>query len=86
MSTSDPSQMFRMLLDEIDDTLSDFESRCLRLDISNPRAELNDMFRYAHNIKGASRVYGLNEFGTFIHSLEDLLGRLRMQPAVWTLQ
>ncbi len=80
MSISDQSQMFRMLLDEIDDTLSDFESRCLRLDTSNPRSELNDMFRFAHNIKGASRVYGLSEFGTFVHSLEDLLGRLRVQP------
>ena len=81
MSGSNTSHMFAMLLDEIDDTLSDFESRCLRLDTSNPRAELNDMFRFAHNIKGASRVYGLSEFGTFVHSLEDLLGRLRVQPS-----
>lgn len=80
MSGADQSQMFRMLLDEIDDTLSDFESRCLRLDASNPQTELNDMFRFVHNIKGASRIYGLSEFGTFVHSVEDLLGRLRMQP------
>ncbi len=80
MSGSDQSQMFRMLLDEIDDTLSDFESRCLRLDTSSPQAELNDMFRFVHNIKGASRIYGLGEFGTFVHSIEDLLGRLRTQP------
>lgn len=80
MSSSDANQMFKMLLDEIDDTLSDFENRCLKLNLDNPRAELNDLFRFAHNIKGASRIYGLNDFGATVHSLEDLLGRLRIKP------
>jgi two-component system chemotaxis sensor kinase CheA len=80
MQGSNHAQMFNMLLDEIDDTLNDFENRCLKINLTSPAAELNDLFRYAHNIKGASRIYGLNEFGTFVHTLEDLLGRLRNQP------
>ncbi len=80
MQGSNHDKMFNMLLDEIDDTLNDFENRCLKINVADPATELNDLFRYAHNIKGASRIYGLNEFGTFVHTLEDLLGRLRSQP------
>ena len=80
MSGADQGEMFRMLLDEINDTLLDFESRCLRMNTENPKSELNDMFRFIHNIKGASRIYGLVEFGSFIHNVEDLLDQLRNQP------
>ncbi len=69
-------KIFMKLLDEIEDTLLDFEQRCLRLEGENHKAEMQVVFRAAHNIKGASQLYGLNEFGSFVHGVENLLNTL----------
>lgn len=73
MRSANEKKMFDLLLDEIDDTLEDIEQRCLKLESSDQKKELEIIFRAAHNVKGASQLYGLAEFGALVHSLEDLL-------------
>src|SRR4051812_3469817 len=77
MRSANEKKMFDLLLDEIEDTLQDIEQRCLKLESSDQTKELQIIFRAAHNVKGASQLYGLNEFGAFVHVFEDLLTTLQ---------
>lgn len=71
---------FQMLLDEVEDTLLQFESRCLKIDETTASSELSHLFRFAHNIKGACRVYGLQELGSFMHLFEGLIEAYKNHP------
>jgi two-component system chemotaxis sensor kinase CheA len=54
------------------------ESALLGLEHSPEDQELlNNIFRSAHSIKGASGTFGLDEVARFTHSLENLLDRMR---------
>lgn len=77
MRSANEKKMFDLLLDEIEETLVDIEQRCLKLDKSDASKELQVIFRAAHNVKGAAQLYGLQEFGTFIHAFEDVLTALQ---------
>jgi two-component system chemotaxis sensor kinase CheA len=77
MSSSKEKKMFDLLLDEIEDTLIDIEQRCLKFDSSDRTRELLIVFRAAHNVKGAAQLYGLIEFGSFVHAFEDVLTALQ---------
>lgn len=77
MRSANEKKMFDLLLDEIEDTLHDIEQRCLKLESSDQNKELQIIFRAAHNVKGASQLYGLNDFGAFVHAFEDLLTTLQ---------
>ena len=77
MRSANEKKMFDLLLDEIEDTLQDIEQRCLKLESSQDTKELQIIFRSAHNVKGAAQLYGLNEFGAFVHTFEDLLSTLQ---------
>ena len=58
--------------------LAAMESALLGLEHSPGDPELlNNIFRCAHTIKGASATFGLDEVARFTHSLENLLDRMR---------
>lgn len=77
MRSANEKKMFDLLLDEIEETLQDIEQRCLKLETSDQKKEMQIIFRAAHNVKGASQLYGLNEFGALVHILEDLLSAIQ---------
>ena len=77
MKSANEKRMFNALLDEVEDTLQDIEQRCLKLETADQAKELQVIFRAAHNVKGATQLYGLTEFGACVHVLEDLLAALQ---------
>src|SRR4051812_26910685 len=66
-------ELIHRLLDEIEENLLEIERRFLQLDGENFRTELEVVLRAAHNIKGASQLYGLVDLGKFVHEFESLL-------------
>jgi two-component system, chemotaxis family, sensor kinase CheA len=79
------AEIVDMFLDEALDSLSTWEKSCLDLlknkdDISKCSEELGLLFRCAHNLKGASRCVNLNEFGDFVHYVEDAI--VKMQKGI----
>src|SRR3989338_6714099 len=79
MRSPNEKKMFDLLLDEIEDTLQDIEQRCLKIESSDQAKKLQIIFRAAHNVNGASQLYGLTEFGAVVHVFEDLLTTLQKQ-------
>ncbi|MHB8972978.1 MAG: Hpt domain-containing protein [Pirellulaceae bacterium] len=64
--------------EEAAEHLANMESALLELEHSSGDQELlNNIFRCAHSIKGASGTFGLDEIARFTHSLENLLDRMR---------
>jgi two-component system chemotaxis sensor kinase CheA len=64
--------------EEAAEHLANMESALLGLEHSPGDQELlNNIFRCAHTIKGASATFGLEEVAKFTHSLENLLDRMR---------
>lgn len=49
---------------------------------SEPAAELSQIFRVAHSIKGGASAVGLNDLCHFAHAVEDLLSLLRVAPVL----
>jgi two-component system chemotaxis sensor kinase CheA len=82
MSNVKDRKMFLNLLDEIEDTLREFEAQCLRLERDQSGETLKACFRLAHNLKGAAFIFGLTKFGEVVHLLEDLLGLWQSSGAV----
>lgn len=66
-----------IFLDEAEEILGHWEQCCLKLEKSPTPADLNALFRAAHNLKGSSRSVGLEHLGKFIHVAEDLITRLQ---------
>src|SRR5262249_54571986 len=79
-------ERFRELFyDEAGDHLSSMEGALLRLEAAPDDHELLDeIFRAAHSIKGASASFGLNDIARFTHVLESLLDRVRSGSMRWT--
>ena len=64
--------------EEAAEHMANMESTLLELEHSpGDRELLNNIFRCAHSIKGASGTFGLDEVARFTHSLENLLDRMR---------
>ena len=79
------TEFISIFLDEATDTLDKFERACLDLETNPGHETYDEMFRAAHNLKGASRAIGLEAFGEFVHRLEDLIqlvieGALELSP------
>lgn len=63
---------------EAEEHLETMESALLTLETTPDDPELlNQIFRAAHTIKGASSTFGVEEVSRFTHVLENLLDRLR---------
>ncbi|MEI8026866.1 MAG: ATP-binding protein [Pseudomonadota bacterium] len=66
-------------LDELTDTLDawlQLYNEVLAHDVDVPTA-MKTMFRFAHNLKGASLSVELESFGGFIHKVEDFVTQIR---------
>jgi len=78
MSEFDTDQEFlKIFLEEARDILSDWERNCLALQSDPSQAVCSALFRAAHNLKGSARSVGLAEYGTFIHTAEDVITNIR---------
>ena len=67
-------ELLTCFIDETIDSLEMWERCCFDLESRGSAPEiLSALFRAAHNIKGASRAVGLESFGAFVHSVEDVI-------------
>ena len=69
-------ELIACFLDEALDTLVQWERACLDLETDPSEEVYHSLFRAAHNLKGASRSVGLEEFGSFVHLVEDVITRI----------
>src|SRR5579862_4157225 len=75
---SDMSAYLGVFLDEAADQLSLLERECVELESSpDPKELLQNLFRAAHTIKGASRAMGFIRIGDLTHEMENVLDALR---------
>lgn len=72
------SEFVEDFLSEAEDLIISIESSFLKLE-ENPSDfnTLNEIFRFAHNIKGTSKSVGLNELSAFTHEMENILVELK---------
>ncbi len=64
------------LIEQYEESMLGLESN------SEPAAELSQIFRVAHSIKGGASAVGLNDLCQFAHAVEDLLSLLRVAPVL----
>lgn len=75
---SDMSAYLGVFLDEAAEQLSLLERECVELECSaDPKELLQDLFRAAHTVKGASRAMGFIRIGDLTHEMENVLDELR---------
>lgn len=60
------------------DSLRGFERAALSLDSNASGDALRELFRTAHTLKGSAMGIGLDEYGFFVHKVEDLIQLLCM--------
>lgn len=65
-------EIFGFFADEAADSLEKLEAECIVL-MDDPRRgdEIESIFRTLHNLKGTSKAIGLEQYGNFIHEVED---------------
>lgn len=68
------------LINSLDENLVTLESQPDNIDL------LNEIFRAAHTIKGASSFLGLDQVTTLTHKMEDILNKLRRSEMVVTAE
>ncbi|WP_432666634.1 chemotaxis protein CheA [Wukongibacter baidiensis] len=69
---------YSMFLEETKEQIEKIEQDLLLLENGNGSMEtINDIFRMAHSIKGASATMGFEEMEKLSHSLENLLSKIR---------
>jgi len=74
MNDFDRSELLVIFVDESAHQIATLESRLLGLDPSSPDPEsINDAFRAAHTLKGASATMGFDAVAALAHELEDRL-------------
>jgi two-component system chemotaxis sensor kinase CheA len=78
MSGFDLSQMLPLYLDETDEYIAAMNDALLRLEQSPDDAPaLNEVFRYAHSIKGSATLMGFEAVKHLTHHLETIFDQLR---------
>jgi two-component system chemotaxis sensor kinase CheA len=76
----DLSQFHQLFFDESFEGLNILEQGLLKLSPDNVDAELiNNIFRAAHSIKGASATFKFDQIAEFTHLIETLLDEIRNQ-------
>lgn len=84
MNQSIESQMIDVFLEEALESLSLWETTCLKIDTGDKDALFTQLFRIAHNLKGSSLSVGLQELGDSIHKVEELMTLLRNKKIEFT--
>lgn len=81
----DVSQYLSVFMDECREHLQTLNQSLLELE-HNPEnsAVLDQIFRSAHTLKGASATMGFNKMSNLTHSMEDVLGKLRSKELTVT--
>lgn len=79
--------MIACFCDESEDLLLKWEEIVLKIEKEKSATLFDDLFRIAHNFKGCSRSVGLENFGNFIHKIEDGItllknGQCQVHPGV----
>lgn len=74
----DISQFHQVFFEEVADHIAAIERSLLAIDPAHPgREQLDQVFRAAHSIKGASATFGFPDLAEVTHALESLLGAVR---------
>lgn len=66
-----------IFIEEATQSLESWEQACLKLERVPSIETIQLLFRLAHNMKGSSLSVGLNQFGKFVHQVEELLTKLK---------
>jgi two-component system chemotaxis sensor kinase CheA len=66
-------ELLASFVDDALDSLTGFERAALALGSAEFEDALQELFRSAHNLKGASMCIGLQAFGDFVHRVEDVI-------------
>ncbi|MEZ4873331.1 MAG: Hpt domain-containing protein [Bdellovibrionales bacterium] len=70
-------ELIAIFFDESSENLEKWERACIELE-RNASEELYDaLFRAAHNLKGGAMAAGLEEYGSYVHTAEDLINLVR---------
>ena len=73
----DMSQYLGVFLDETSEQIEILERDILRLEHEASQKLLQEIFRAAHTLKGASRAMGFSAMGELTHAMEDIFDKLR---------
>jgi chemotaxis protein histidine kinase CheA len=60
-------------MEETEDMLQKAEECIIRLEMEYSAADVNELFRIAHTIKGSSQMVGYVDIGNLMHKIEDML-------------
>lgn len=78
MNEFDRRELLAIFVDESAEQIATLESRLLALDPASPEPEaVNEAFRAAHTLKGASATMGFDTVAALAHELEDRLEAAR---------
>lgn len=73
-------ELLNTFKEEAEELLASWESTCLLLESDFSSDNLNELFRAAHTLKGSSKTVGLDNFGNFVHHVEDLIKEIKENP------
>jgi len=65
--------MIQFYMEETEDLLQKAEGCIIRLETEFSAADINELFRIAHTVKGSSYMVGYEDIGEIMHKIEDLL-------------
>ncbi|OFZ74714.1 MAG: hypothetical protein A2451_09890 [Bdellovibrionales bacterium RIFOXYC2_FULL_39_8] len=71
------NEMLNFFFEEVLEMFPKWEAVCLRLEQNPVPTDFDELFRYAHNIKGSSKMVRLDSLGNFVHKVEDVINLLR---------
>lgn len=77
------AEMIGYFLDEVEEQLQFLEHGILDLEKENGKAEvIQEIFRVAHTLKGASSAMGYEKMTLLTHSMENVLDKIRNNPLI----
>ncbi|RMH71343.1 MAG: hybrid sensor histidine kinase/response regulator [Gemmatimonadetes bacterium] len=80
MKAFDKSIFIGKFVEEATELIQKLNEGFLKLESAPDDAEnLTEIFRFAHTLKGSSRMIGFKHIGTLAHKMEDVLGALKNQ-------
>lgn len=69
--------MLQFYMEETEDLLQKAEECIIRIETEYSAADINELFRIAHTIKGSSHMVGYDDIGEIMHKIEDMLDCVR---------
>lgn len=75
--------LIQCYLEETEDMLQRAEECIMRLEMEYSSADVNELFRIAHTIKGSSHMVGYEDVGNLMHKVEDMLDCARNESILF---